>query len=78
MSAVQVFEAAVIDGRKYVSTERRGVEYTLQRLGDGWFVSSRRLALGRSNMGGGKHYATLEAVKTGCAAFAACDLLEVL
>ena len=72
MATATIHTLDVIDGRAYLSTTARGVEYTLQRLAGAWFVSSRRLALGRGHIGGGKHYATLEAVATGCKAFN-CD-----
>ena len=58
-----------INGSKYITATARGTEYTLMRLGDAWFVSSRRLALGRGNIGGGKHYDTLAEVAAGCKAF---------
>jgi hypothetical protein len=59
----------VINSTKYVTAVYRGTEYCLSRLGEGWYISTRRLALGRWNTGGGKHYATLAAVAAGCKAF---------
>lgn len=61
------------NGQLYVSATSRGTEYCLQRLGDGWFVSSRRLALGRHNVGSGRHFATLADVAAGCKAFGSAD-----
>lgn len=58
-----------IDGSTYITATARGTEYTLMRLADAWFVSSRRLTLGRSHIGGGKHYETLAEVAAGCKAF---------
>ena len=58
-----------IDGSAYITATARGTEYTLMRLSNAWFVSSRRLALGRSHIGGGKHYDTLAEVAAGCKAF---------
>jgi hypothetical protein len=75
---MNVYEVSIIEGRKYVSTVARGVRYTLMRLGDGWFVGSHRLALGRRHIGGGKHYETLDAVRAGCKAFAALDVVDAL
>jgi len=49
--------AEVIDGTKYITTIRGGVAYCAHFstvMGE-WFVSSRRLALGRFNTGGGKY-----------------------
>ena len=59
----------VVDGEKYITAVARGTEYTLMKLGDAWFVSSHRLALGRLNVGGGKHYETLAVVARCCKAF---------
>jgi hypothetical protein len=63
--------ASIVGGEKYVTAVARGTEYTLMKQGDAWFVASRRLALGRFNTGGGKHYATLADVAAGCKAFGA-------
>ncbi|CAB4151698.1 hypothetical protein UFOVP601_30 [uncultured Caudovirales phage] len=57
------------DGKTYTIATYRGTEYTLTKFHDGWFVRTRRIALGRWNAGGGKHYATLAAVANGCKAF---------
>lgn len=66
---------SITNGLKYISAEYRGTSYCLSRNGDGWFVSSRRLALGRWNMGGGKCYATLADVAAGCKAFGSAAVL---
>lgn len=55
-------QITIVDGNKYITAVARGTEYTLMKQGDAWFVSSHRLALGRSNVGGGKHCETLAAV----------------
>lgn len=57
------------DGKLYLTAEHRGTDYSLGRLGDGWFVATRRQSLGRRHIGGGKHYATLAEVAAGCRAF---------
>ena len=57
------------NGEKFYTAVHRGTEYTLMKQCDAWFVASHRLALGRSNTGGGKHYDTLAAVAAGCKAF---------
>lgn len=75
MKTAQLITASEIDGRTYYTATRAGVEYCAGRLGDAWYVSSRRLALGRFNTGGGKHYADLAAVAAGCKAFAGLDAL---
>lgn len=68
-----MLEKTIIDGSEYIAAKARGVEYTLMRLGDAWFVASHRLALGRNNSGGGKHYATLADVAAGCKAFGTAE-----
>lgn len=68
--------ASVNEGRTYYTATRNGTEYTLApAFGGKWFVYSRRLALGRFNTGGGKHYDTLAAVSAGCKALAGIDQL---
>ena len=62
-------EIIVVNGEKYITAVARGTEYTLMKQGDAWFVSSRRLALGRFNVGGGRHYETLAVVARCCKAF---------
>ena len=58
------------------STEARGVEYFARVDGMGrWEVSSRRLALGRSNVGTVRHFDTLEAVEASVKAFDGLALL---
>lgn len=69
MAPLQVFEVTELEGRQYVSTTYRGVDYTLMALGDAWFVASHRKSLGRGHIGGGKHYSTLDDVAANCPAF---------
>lgn len=78
MKTAQLITASEIDGRTYYTATRNGVEYCAGQLGEGWFVSSCRLALGRRHIGGGKHYADLAAVAAGCKAFAGLDTLVAL
>jgi len=63
----------VINGRDYFTTVRRGVEYCayFQDVIGEWFVSSRRLGLGRFHVGGGKYLKNVE----DCKAFAALPAL---
>ena len=75
MTTATMIHAETIEGRTYYTATLRGVEYCAGQLGDGWFVSSRRLALGRRHIGGGKHYADLAAVAAGCKAFAGLEAL---
>jgi hypothetical protein len=70
-----MIETTIHDGKPYYSATSRGVSYCAHELGGRWFVSSRRLALGRSNIGGGRYYETLADVAAGCKAFAGLDLL---
>ena len=44
----------VIDGKPYYSTVRRGVSYCAYQTNADWFVSSRRISLGRWNVGSGR------------------------
>jgi hypothetical protein len=75
---MQVLTREVHNGTVYLTTEYRGTEYTLRRSQWGWELSTRRLALGRFNMGGFKRFETLDAVQAGCKAFAGVDLLGAL
>jgi|LFRM01.1.fsa_nt_gb hypothetical protein len=72
----QLITSVILDGTTYYTTTRRGVEYTAYRTSGGnWWVSSSRLALGRQHIGGGRYYSDLEAVATGCKAFACLPLM---
>lgn len=75
--ATQLITAEVIDGNTYYTAEARGVSYcAYQSTATGrWWVSSRRLSLGRFNPGGGKWYGSVAEVAAGCKAFAALDVL---
>lgn len=73
--AQQAITASETEGSTYYSTEARGVEYCAQRLGNGWFVSTHRKALGRRHIGGGKHFASLQDLAAKCAPFAGLDVL---
>ena len=77
-TATQAFTTSIHDGKKYITTEYRGSEYCLMFNGDSYGVATRRLALGRFNGGGYKHFASLEAVATGCKAFGGMDSLMKL
>lgn len=61
--------AIIVSGTKYVTAVSRGTEYTLMKQDCAWYVASNRLALGRSHIGGGKHYKTLAEVAARCKAF---------
>lgn len=68
-----VITKEVIEGRTYYTTVRQGVEYCayfMEAVGK-WFVSTRRLALGRGHMGGGRYFEKVE----DCKAFAALPVL---
>jgi len=61
MSAMLKVTQTDVNGTTYYTTTARGVSYTLRRKRDGeWELSSRRLALGRQNVGSTKFFATLE------------------
>lgn len=76
--STQVIARNIHNGHVYLSTEYRGVAYVLRRSKFGWELSTRRLSLGRMNMGGLKRFDTLEAVRAGCKAFAAVDLMDAV
>jgi hypothetical protein len=72
-----IISAEVIEGTTYSSATVRGVSssaYYSAAAGQ-WWVSSRRLSLGRWNAGGGKWYASLADLAAGCKAFAGLDAL---
>jgi hypothetical protein len=71
MNSPQVFEVEEVNGKQYVTTEARGVRYTLAPNGDGWAVYTKRLGYGgRFHMGGCKMFDTLQDVANKCRAFA--------
>ena len=73
-----VITTEIIDGVKYISSIYRGTEYTLYNSNGSWWCGSRRLALGRMNMGGGKYYVTLQDIVDGCKAFGNIEELIAL
>lgn len=70
-----MIQLEIINGAAYYTTTARGVEYTAHQLAGEWFVATRRLALGRRHIGGGKYYATLADVAASVKAFAGLDAL---
>ena len=68
----------VHNGKTYLETTQRGIRYTLRRDQFGWLVSTQRLALGRSNIGGTVRLQTLDEVAAKYRAFAGVDLLQAL
>ena len=77
-AAVQVYEVEEINGTQYVTTEARGVRYTLCKSSGQWQVYTKRLGYGgRFHMGGVKVFASLADVARNCRAFAdfyGCEL----
>jgi hypothetical protein len=70
-AAVQVYEVEEVNGKQYVTTEARGVRYTLAKQVGGWAVYTRRLGYGdRSHVGGCKVFPTLTEVGQKVRAFA--------
>lgn len=65
----------LIDNKKYFSTTYRGTEYTLYEMCDSWFVSTKKISLGRLNAGGGKYFKTLADVCKNCKAFGTVENL---
>lgn len=70
-----MIQKTTIDGCDYYTSTRAGVEYTAMKDSVGWGVASRRLALGRFNIGGFKRYPSLAALAEGCKAMRGLDLL---
>lgn len=72
-----LIQASNIEGKTYYTAIARGVEYTAceSKVTNNWFVYTRRLALGRSNMGGVRYYESVEALAANCKAFAGLDVL---
>lgn len=77
-TASQTTSTSIHNGKKYITVEYRGTEYCLMFNGDSYGVATRRIALGRFNGGGYKHFASLEAVANGCKAFGGMDNLMKL
>ena len=77
-TATQTTSTSIHNGKKYITVEYRGTEYCLMFNGESYGVATRRLALGRFNGGGYKHFASLEAVANGCKAFGGMDNLMKL
>lgn len=70
-----MISAETLDGVTYYSATRRGVEYMAFDGLSGWGVSTRRLALGRMNVGGFKYYDSVEQISATVAAFRGLDML---
>jgi len=68
--------AEIIDNVTYYTTVRGGVEYTAyQNAMGGWYVLTKRLALGRPNIGGCKNFDSVNAVSSSVKAFFGLNLL---
>lgn len=72
-----IITATKIKETTYYKTTMNGVEYIASTMGDQWFTQSRRIALGRFNVGTIKYYPSLEALASNCKAFAGLDELLV-
>lgn len=71
----EMITAETLDGVTYYSATRRGVEYMAFDSMSGWGVSTRRLALGRMNVGGFKYYSGPAEISEKVKAFAGLALL---
>lgn len=71
----QAFATEFANGKTYLTTTSRGVEYTACKSSaeTGWTVYTNRLSLGRFNAGGVKMFASLDALCVGCKAFGAAE-----
>lgn len=71
MAAVQVYEVEEFAGTQYVTTEARGVRYTLSNSSGQWVVWTRRQGYGgRFHTGGCQIFSSLREVADKCRAFA--------
>lgn len=75
---MQTLTREIHNGTTYLATEYRGTAYTLRRSQWGWELSTKRLSLGRYNVGGFKRFETLADVQANCKAFAGVELTEAL
>ncbi|WNL48581.1 hypothetical protein RKE25_23145 (plasmid) [Dyella sp. BiH032] len=68
---------SVVEGHTYYTAVSRGVEYMARQcpVTGRWQVYTNRLALGRLNTGGVKHFDTLADVSTNVKALAGLDVL---
>ena len=78
MTAAQILTREVHNGTVYLTTEYRGTAYTPRFSQWGWELSTKRLSLGRYNVGGFKRFDTLAEVQAKCKAFAGVELTEAL
>jgi hypothetical protein len=74
----QTITRGIHNGATYLKTEYRGTSYILRRSQWGWELTTKRLALGRYNVGGRKRFQTLAEVQANCKAFAGVELTEAL
>lgn len=63
-------EQQTIEGTTYYTTVSRGTRYSLRHYKGEWELYSKRLALGRSNVGSFRFYNTLEQIEAEVKAFA--------
>lgn len=78
MTTAQILTREVHNGTVYLTAEYRGTAYTLRRSQWGWELSTKRLSLGRYNVGGFKRFDTLAEVQAKCKAFAGVELTDAL
>lgn len=78
MTTAQSLTREVHNGTVYLTAEYRGTAYTLRRSQWGWELSTKRLSLGRYNVGGFKRFDTLAEVQAKCKAFAGVELTDAL
>ena len=76
---MQAFTTEVVNGKKYITTVSRGTEYTAcQSDSGGWYVYTRRIALGRFNAGGVKLFDSIVSLCAGCKAFGSAENMAQL
>jgi hypothetical protein len=70
-----MIEMTTHEGRNYYTATRAGVQYTASCDVSGWHVHSHRLALGRSNYGSVKRFASLAELAAKVKALRGLDVL---
>lgn len=68
----------ISNGKVWLKTVHRGVEYSIARGEFGWTVYTRRLALGRFNIGSVRVFPTLAAATEKYKVFLGIELINAL
>lgn len=79
MATQTPINSVYIEGVTYYETERNGIAYMCYLTGQGeWCLQTRRLSLGRHNVGSFRHYKNLDLLASSVKAFSQLpQLLQV-